>query len=76
MGGEFSDSFAARGISIGGGAGFDMEKANEPIVRYLAEINKALQDFKSGAYIQTTSNANDIRNFAIGLDVGIGTYGN
>lgn len=76
MAGEFSDSFAARGISVGGGAGFDMEKANEPIVRYLADINKTLQDFKTGGYIKTTSTANDIRNFAIGLDVGIGTYGN
>lgn len=42
---SFTDSYSSRGIYVGGGAGFDVGKANEPILNFLKEITDELKQF-------------------------------
>lgn len=60
---SFTDSYSSRGIYVGGGAGFDVGKANEPIVTYLKQIAETLQQFahasKTPAQI-TTAEFNEL----------------
>ena len=43
---SFTDSYSSRGIYVGGGAGFDVGKANEPILNFLKEIVDTLKRFE------------------------------
>lgn len=43
---SFTDSYSSRGIYVGGGAGFDVGKANESILNFLKEISETLKQFK------------------------------
>lgn len=46
MGADFTDSYSARGISIGGGS-FDVSKANEPIITRLSSIDETLKKIET-----------------------------
>ena len=58
---SFTDSYSSRGIYVGGGAGFDVGKANESIVSYLKEISETMKRFVHASKTPDQMTASEFR---------------
>lgn len=72
MGSNFSDSYSSKGISIGGGAGFDIGKANDPVLNVLEDIRSVLKTLEQVSKAPEQISTEQLYEFARRVT----TYGN
>lgn len=72
MGSDFSDSYSSKGISIGGGAGFDVGKANDPVLNVLEDIRSVLKTLEQVSKTPEQISTEQLYEFARKVT----TYGN
>ena len=73
IGADFTDSYSARGISIGGGS-FDVSKANEPIITRLSSIDETLKKIETSSLKGTAEKISESQLFSLLQSLGGGTF--